>query len=81
MPEMPFFIDVLNHDHTNDRNNGLMAHSRHFVIMHIIIVAKPTVKKQGSTKSKNGIEYHLSSSSLHFTWPRTFVHKYFRVET
>ena len=49
---MPFFIDVLNHDHTNDRNNS--DQSPFYVIMRIIIVAKAMVRNKGSTKPTNG---------------------------
>lgn len=64
---MPFFIDVLNHDHTSDRNNSVQ--SPLYLIMHIIIVAKAKVRNKGSTKPTNGVEYvySLSSSFLHFT--------------
>ena len=62
---MPLFIDVLNHEHTNDKNNSVQ--SPLYVIMRIFIVAKAIVRNKGSTKPTNGIEYRFSSSSLHFT--------------
>lgn len=64
---------------TRMTNNNLQ--STIYIVVLIIIVAKATVRIKDYTKPTNGVEYRLSSSSLHFTWPGTFVYEYFGVET